>query len=388
MRSSRARWSPALLLLTLPVGACATEGESPVPVAHIRAAAAADFADLDATQTCQWVADCCSAAGYSSVMAQCKSFILAVNGISGELGGVTTQRVTGPDVAYNDLAATQCLAGIASLGCDNIGAANYKAMLQSCYAVYTGTLPMGSACAVTLECAPGNFCDSATGTCEPLRALGDACMSGEECGYRGVGASCDPNTGTCVGALPDGDACASGLECNSGLCDGTCTQTAVSPFTAAFCADMTAGSSFDAQITLSAADIGRGGSSVGYGGWAATVAHNANFAVSATKPGATFRFAFGGAATDPVTNARVTNGCQGGPPWKCLTGGVSLTVTTPGFCGKPGMYDTIKYTVDSWDPVSRVLEVRIGDGQIVPCVFQHPNMISHVGSQFKLVLPP
>ncbi len=232
MRGFAARVVVAALFTGLGLG-CTAEAERPAPTGKSRSAAAEDFAALDVAQACRLTSDCCAASGFVLDMATCADIFNRVKGLAGELEGATAAIVAGPNVVYDDVAATQCLNAIAGLGCGDIDAASYKPMIEACFSVYTGTLPAGSTCAATLECAPGNYCDPATGACAPLKLAGDACVSADECAYRGVGGACD--AGLCVGARPDGDACVVGLECSSGLCDGVCVRTTATPFTAEQC---------------------------------------------------------------------------------------------------------------------------------------------------------
>jgi hypothetical protein len=62
----------------------------------------------------------------------------------------------------------------------------------------TPTLPLGSACDDDDACRP-NVCLDATRTCEVPRGLGEACMSGLDCGL-GLGCS---EAGRCIDPLPD-----------------------------------------------------------------------------------------------------------------------------------------------------------------------------------------
>jgi|GEM_PF-2065794 len=227
----------ALIAASVLATACASEVEP--GVGHVSLATASTFASLDVNAVCQLTTGCCAAAGYGSDMATCRTLIASVKGLSNELDGVSAGVVTGPNVTYNDAAATQCLTGIQGLGCSNMAAAGYKSTLQSCFAVYQGKLAAGAACTASIECAPGNFCDAGSRRCAALRAVGAACTASDQCSYRGAGATCAD--GQCVPPLPDGSLCSAGLECASGLCDGTCVRTAATPFGAATCAELSGG---------------------------------------------------------------------------------------------------------------------------------------------------
>ena len=125
--------------------------------------------------------------------------------------------------AYSGADASDCLAAMAALSCDDD---LEEVSLAGCERVLQGRLEPGSACVSSLECAagscefPGTGC---TGTCVADLAAGDACGAPPaECG---AGLVCDLDaTGTCVPPAPAavGAPCGPGdLPCVSGaFCDG------------------------------------------------------------------------------------------------------------------------------------------------------------------------
>ncbi|HRG95547.1 MAG TPA: hypothetical protein PLR99_04800 [Polyangiaceae bacterium] len=364
----------SFLLVGVGAACTAETGPTPAPVGTARAAAAGDFAALDVAQICALTANCCSAGGFLHDLAECTNIFNNVKGISGELEGVTTPIVTGPGVLYDDAAATQCLAGIAGLGCGTIGAAGYRAMLQSCFDVYTGTLPTGSACASTVQCNPGAYCDPATGQCAALKAAGALCASSEECAYRGAGGACDD--GVCIGARLDGDSCASGLECASGLCDGVCTQATATPFTANMCSQLSGGAThappyFEGQLRrpgLPPTTI-----YASYGGWTGAASTNSGrYRAVGSKGTSSIQILFGSTATGAVVN-----GSQ-------LAGPIQVQANASGGCW--GLAGGVGSSVAHWNPTTRVLEATV-TGSLIPCVGNGPGAMLE-GVRFSLVLPP
>jgi hypothetical protein len=90
-------------------------------------------------------------------------------------------------------------------------------------------LAIGAACNTDDDCAPGSFCDQATGVCTALGtvAVGGVCNDDRDCD---PGDACDPNGLTCVaaglpGSVATGGACVDDAECDLGdYCTalGTC----------------------------------------------------------------------------------------------------------------------------------------------------------------------
>jgi hypothetical protein len=74
------------------------------------------------------------------------------------------------------------------------------------------------ACAHSMECKAGRFCDRASGVCRTRGALGDRCMAASECEETLV---CE--TQVCAAGLEAGSPCVSSDTCISHSCvDGTC----------------------------------------------------------------------------------------------------------------------------------------------------------------------
>lgn len=158
-------------------------------------------------------------------------------------GSCESQVLTGTDMwestlptAYNaanlqidQTQATACLDALNPESCGTITAAQYQAITNACYGVFTGTVAVGGAgCVTSFECASG-YCrlpsDGGVGMCTPLVATGGACISQDMCSQ----ASQPPtayctgtitgSAGTCAPLLADGEVCGGyDLVCSSGLC--------------------------------------------------------------------------------------------------------------------------------------------------------------------------
>lgn len=95
----------------------------------------------------------------------------------------------------------------------------------------------GKACDVDGDgrsCAPGLYCDTSedpnftVGTCEKMKAVGDAC-EGMAYGECGVGSNCDLGTQACKAGKPIGESCTMSFECASLLCneEGKCASWSI-----------------------------------------------------------------------------------------------------------------------------------------------------------------
>lgn len=161
--------------------------------------------------------------------------------------------VDGGHLVYDPTEANNCVNRINNGGtveagkftCDQMEAAELKAISTACFAAVRGNIPIGSAgCRAAIECVPGAYCAAAgggppatgaTGTCTALKAVGADCDnsaplfgigSSDQCSYRGSGEAClPPDAGLprkCTGLRAAGEVCVSANEeCQSGLCDDT-----------------------------------------------------------------------------------------------------------------------------------------------------------------------
>ncbi|MFO0739442.1 MAG: hypothetical protein U0270_26325 [Labilithrix sp.] len=143
---------------------------------------AREFPARVAAEVCQTFARCCfsdsntqndaGVDGGHYNQAKCLN-AYSVNGLnfSSPGAGADFNKLT-----YNASKANECLSRLHVLACSS-NAAEYRAAIAACYAALVGTIPAGSACATTSECAPGLFCNTAVagGTCEAIRSAGGAC---------------------------------------------------------------------------------------------------------------------------------------------------------------------------------------------------------------------
>jgi len=75
---------------------------------------------------------------------------------------------------------------------------------------------VGEACSSGIyQCVPAAYCAFAEGMCKARLALGAACRGDDECQEA---AYCAPSSSTCVGQRATGEACATNAECESGDC--------------------------------------------------------------------------------------------------------------------------------------------------------------------------
>lgn len=72
---------------------------------------------------------------------------------------------------------------------------------------------VGEAC--TGECVPSAYCEFATGVCQERLAIGSACQNDDDCVAK---AFCAASTKVCTAALASGAACESSAECESKSC--------------------------------------------------------------------------------------------------------------------------------------------------------------------------
>jgi hypothetical protein len=185
-----------------------------------------------AAAVCDGIAPCCQSQGFAYDPARCKSTLTTL--YEEEL----VQDANLPGVNYDANAAGVCLEWIQSV-------------VRSCYAteapaecdrMFVGSLAPGSACQSSIQCLapPGGEADCMNGVCqqEPRAKLGEPCamtctdVSGDtSCQFFGTGsgASCYTNDGlqcqdgTCQPLRAIGEACApSGCVATAYCADGVC----------------------------------------------------------------------------------------------------------------------------------------------------------------------
>jgi hypothetical protein len=199
-----------------------------------------------ATALCNRYAACCvpNLDGGAFDVQSC----IANNLASGYAGGSSlgANLADGGHIVFDGLKAQSCLNQINAIDCSaNLRTAVQEQTLhEACFGALSGTLGVGSPCADSIECTPGEFCDPVDGgatVCQPLRTAGQSCgdfgpngfvQSETACSYRGsgnTGLSCrygvfpnvfdDAGAWTCGGALSAGNNCFTGQDCLSLLCN-------------------------------------------------------------------------------------------------------------------------------------------------------------------------
>jgi hypothetical protein len=115
-------------------------------------------------------------------------------------------------LAYDGVAAQQCVDEIASGGCETLD----QRASATCQAALVGTATEDQACELSEECEAGLYCkigETCPGACTPLEAAGRACSSDSQCKS---GLKCGA-TGLCVAPAKAGDPCNQGEpDCSAG----------------------------------------------------------------------------------------------------------------------------------------------------------------------------
>ena len=209
---------------------------------------------------CAKYAACCGADAATFDMAKCVAS--SQPGYDDSNQGTTL--AGNGNVVFNGVAAQACLNDLNLLDCttNQLTSAESTALFQDCYASLTGTLPNGSACLGSIECAPGGFCDfskdggvveaGVRGTCEALRSASGPCgnfgqtntqQAQEACSYRGGTGSnltcqwgnfmtgnefADAAAWTCIPEQALDASCNVDNDCTSRLCDPSAGYTCTS----------------------------------------------------------------------------------------------------------------------------------------------------------------
>lgn len=207
---------------------------------------------------------CCSAVGVdlssSTHQTHLNNAYVAgwINQSNAGIAAYTLGSVLGTDTyVYNDSQAQDCLSRVSNMTCTNITEEEYNAITASCFAVYTGTIPVGSPCTGSVQCVASSFCDltatpdagvdgsvpppSGTGVCKTLQGVGDYCGAywathEYSCSKRGMGSGCDTSTHNCLPLRSTGTYVSSTpLECAAGMLNSTfqcatVSATATYPF--------------------------------------------------------------------------------------------------------------------------------------------------------------
>jgi hypothetical protein len=204
---------------------------------------------------CDHFEQVCNASNPTFDHAKCVSMLRNSGGFQGMMQGVTPAGISAGNYALQQVQAQACLAGLSQLTFPVVGAAEWKAVTEACFAAVEGTLPQGASCAAAIDCQPNLYCDfgNVTGAvCAPVLSSGATCgqapygvfatFSSAECSYKGGSAGgafcnsdfaqgplgCDPQLGdcTCEPLRADNEWCYTDNECASGVCglDGLCGQ--------------------------------------------------------------------------------------------------------------------------------------------------------------------
>lgn len=188
---------------------------------------------------CQRILACCSGAEIAAVdptivdQASCET---ALAPSSGSLLVTGAAAVDAGVAVYHGDAARACLTALAALPCGMWSGPLALPRVPQCDGIFVGTLPAGSTCGTSVECA-SNYCtNNNTG--------GDSCAApvtgGQSCEFAPCtsGLSCVSPPGgnglrTCGEPSPAGSPCFYNQDCTSGFCtlDATTGQSTCSPAT-------------------------------------------------------------------------------------------------------------------------------------------------------------
>jgi hypothetical protein len=201
---------------------------------------------------CEHEAQCCSQYdGGTFDLAHCESLEIGAGGLMLTAIPGTSGAVSTGNVVFDPVAAQKCFDDIAAIKCDGSEtAAHWMQTSIDCYAGMNGTLPQGSTCATSFECAPGMYCQLAnsgdtSGTCQALQPVGGSCAneSNYACTYQQAGTApqlwCPGGNTVCAAPGALGTSCQRDRECQSGACDlAHCAATVTGP-SAGLCSFLT-----------------------------------------------------------------------------------------------------------------------------------------------------
>lgn len=170
-----------------------------------------DYPSEALSASCRLLFDCCEPGmrrGYTD-QAACVADLEASAGSGFDS---LVARVMAGTIGYDGAAARECF---------DSAMCNLEAAPPSCDRVFSPVLADGEDCMLSNECI-GGLCGTG-GVCETLPGSGEACTYACARGF-----FCDISASmTCLPQLAAGEACTSSLECVSYSCDGgTCTSPA------------------------------------------------------------------------------------------------------------------------------------------------------------------
>ncbi len=243
-------------------GATDTSVGDSAPEAAVDAGSLFDFPAAQSAALCMHAAHCCNGPDASAWKeALCEDIQLTGGGFDSNFAaligpdGGKLPTMTRGKVKFDAVAAASCVAGLGALTCPVYGSAEYRNVMQNCYAALSGTVGIGqTGCIDSVECVKGAYCqlntDGGEGSCIALAAPGAACGpdNNDMCAYRGYigNERCDiykygdaGKTFKCLAQLPIGSPCTLDWECASSLCSfvtSKCVQTLtlVDPETCAY----------------------------------------------------------------------------------------------------------------------------------------------------------
>lgn len=155
-------------------------------------------------------------------------------------------------LTFDAAKGADCLAKVSSMTCQDISESEYHVITASCFAgVYTGNVPDGGACDVSVQCGNNSFCDhtagdgGSQGICAPVASEGSPCVAYNpahefSCSHLGNGRACVG--GVCIPLRAPGAAIqTTPLECSAGMVNASYACADVIPiatfpnFTAGIC---------------------------------------------------------------------------------------------------------------------------------------------------------
>lgn len=216
------------------------------------------FDDVVATELCKSLARCCygsatpdagGADGGTFDLAACRT---KYGKLGFEGSNIDVPVTDAGTIALDQVKADTCITKIKAMSCTLAGP-EYESIASACFAAYAGRLGANAPCRASIECTSGSFCkgadnDGGTGTCSPIRAIGESCgdfttdpaIAAESCSYRRggqpgnfckfydftpPGAFIDSADWKCTAPLAVGGDCANSFWCDQSTCQNSVCAT-------------------------------------------------------------------------------------------------------------------------------------------------------------------
>jgi hypothetical protein len=176
------------------------------------AAVPADAGSVDAGSSCSGATATDASVGHGASSCEARALLA----ITEQLALVSTAAAEGL-LAINPTVADSCIAAYQGRPCDGSEGAipNVQSDVGGCGGLFTGYIPVGERCDMTLECVDHSFClaqgtgqnvtsiagSASLGVCFPFEQAGQACNSSNDCD-RSAGLTCDTGTLTCEMPAP------------------------------------------------------------------------------------------------------------------------------------------------------------------------------------------